>query len=443
MQTRISIPLSFALGLLLALAFPVAATAHGVAKFVNGTWFDGTTFQRRDVYSVDGVLTFRYDGHVDRVIDLHGGYVVPPFADAHQHELGNRDPEGIQRYLALGIFYLKNPNSIATDTEKMRQLVNQPESIDVSYALGGITSKGGHPVQIFDRVAGQLGRDPKSMEGNAYWLVDNAQDLADQWPKILAGKPDFIKVYLERSDQVLTPSDPAWYGGHALDPRLVPSIVRRAHAAGLRVTAHVTSAADFRVAVSEGVDEIAHLPLGALTDGDARLAAERNVVVVTTVLSHRPTPAGLDMASIHRENLGRLHAAGVRLAIGTDSHATALDELNRLDSFGVFNHLELLRMLVETTPATIFPGRRIGRLEDGYEANFLVLTANPLEDLAALRHIEMRVKKGHVLQVASPAAAPTWDHPAATGHGAAEMPDREAVARGYLVGTPGFEPGTP
>jgi imidazolonepropionase-like amidohydrolase len=49
------------------------------------------------------------------------------------------------------------------------------------------------------------------------------------------------------------------------------------------------------------------------------------------------------------------------------------------------------------TPQAIFPERRIGRLDEGYEASFLVLNGNPVEDWSAMRRIRLRVKRGNVL----------------------------------------------
>jgi len=50
-----------------------------------------------------------------------------------------------------------------------------------------------------------------------------------------------------------------------------------------------------------------------------------------------------------------------------------------------------------TTAETIFPKRKIGRLQEGYEASFLVLSANPVNDFAAVEKIALRVKQGRVL----------------------------------------------
>ena len=374
--------------LILALALPLHA--HGIAKFINGWWFDGTTFQKHDMYSVEGVLASHHEGPIDRTIDLDGAYAIPPFADAHTHALGGPDEETLRAFINAGILYVKNPNSMASQTEKVRPRVNTAYSVDVVWALGGLTSTGGHPTQIYEQVAKRYGLDPATMAGDAYWIVDDAPMLAAQWPRILAGKPDFIKIYLDQ---------------HALDPRLVPEIVKRAHAAGLRVTAHVRSAEDFRIAIRAGVDELAHMPLEPITNDDAALAAKSGAVVVTTMLSHRPIPTGLDLDALYRGNLERLRAAGTKIALGTDSAHTVLDEVERINALGVFNRRALLKMLVEQTPATIFPNRKIGKLADGYEANFIALAGNPLADFAALRNVKLRVKKGHVLGSADVSSA--------------------------------------
>jgi hypothetical protein len=46
------------------------------------------------------------------------------------------------------------------------------------------------------------------------------------------------------------------------------------------------------------------------------------------------------------------------------------------------------------TPRAIFPGRKIGALQDGYEASFLGLGGDPLADFAATRDIRLRFKQG-------------------------------------------------
>lgn len=204
----------------------------------------------------------------------------------------------------------------------------------------------------------------------------------------------------------------------------MPTIVRKAHDAGLRVSTHVETAADFRAAVAAGADEINHLPgfrpegnelagyrdLGryALTGADAARAARKRVVVVTTVSevlealdadsSEAARARVQEIRSVIVGNLRMLMRHGVRIALGSDRfRSTSTAEARALHRLAVVDNLTLLKMWCEVTPATIFPGRKIGRLRDGDEASFLVLDGNPLEDFANTGRIRMRVKQGRVL----------------------------------------------
>jgi len=355
----------------------IDASAHGNLKLVNGFWYDGKGFVKRTMYAVGNVFRTSCDGAA-RELDLGGRYVIPPLADAHNHVLadGPRVDEELLRYLRAGIFYVKNPNNSPSRAAATRARMNTPETIDVLYANGGFTSTGGHPTQIYARMPGFE---------DAYVVADSVEAVAALWPKVRAGKPDFIKIYLE--------------GAKGLTPDVARAVVERAHADGLRVVAHATSAADVHAAIAAGVDELAHLPLAPIDPADAAVAAKRGITVVTTTLSHRPAP-GIDQPSLHRANLTLLRRAGVQVLLGVDDGGpTVVDEALNVATLGVYSTAEVLRMLVVTTPRAIFPKRNIGCLDDGCEASLLALDANPLDDLRALRRVAMRVKQGHVLDV--------------------------------------------
>jgi cytosine/adenosine deaminase-related metal-dependent hydrolase len=403
---------------------PPAPTRAAVFRFANGLWFDGRAFAPRTVYSVGGVFRSSHDGPVSETVDLAGRYVVPPFAEAHNHHFmqGADNHALIRRYLAEGVFYAKNPNSLARLTDPIRHLFNTPESVDVTFSGGGLTSAGGHPVQIYDFLAERKvfpGWTKEGMRGQAYFLIDSERDLEAQWPLVRAGRPDFIKTYLEYSEEhAARKSDPKFYGRRGLDPALLPLIVRRAHRDGLRVSTHVNTAADFRNALRAGVDEINHLPLARLTEEDAREAARRGTVVVTTTLSHRPTGHVPDIDEVHRHNLRLLRRAGARLAVGTDdNNRTVREEAENLRRLGVFDNLTLLKIWTEETARAVFPSRKIGRLADGHEASFIALDGDPLSDFANVRRVSLRFKQGRVISVAAgDAAKPREGGPHPTKH---------------------------
>jgi amidohydrolase family protein len=387
-------------------------------EFTNGQWFDGQKFQRRIFYSVDGIFTSKKPVAVDEVVDLKNGYVVPPFGDAHNHYIaGPHDIQNILgQYLRDGIFYAKNPASIHRDTEQIKDLINKPDSVDVIFANAGLTASGGHPVKLYDKDLAKVKKPGPNgtFEDLAYFIIDNKEDLERKWPLIMVDHPDFIKTHLLYSEEFeKRRDDPAYYGNKGLDPKLLPLIVAKAHADGLRVACHIETAADFRNALAAGIDEIAHLPgyyvdpahpeWFPITEEDAALAARKGVDIVTTTYvstDEIKDPEELKKAqAIQMRNLRLLHNAGAKLVIGPDVYGvTSLAEVMNLYQLKVFDNLTLLKMWSEATPEVIFPKRKIGRLQDGYEASFLVLDGNPLENFPNVKDIRLRYKQGHLIR---------------------------------------------
>ncbi len=417
-------PMKTSIAFLLLLASSLAH-ADSVA-WARGLWFDGAGFVPGTRWSVDGVFVERRPARVDRVVDLAERHVVPAFGDAHHHGIDSAQgiDDKIAAFLEAGIFYVKNPNVIpGLLTPGVRRKLNQPDTIDVAFSNGGLTASGGHPAPLHAYLA-SLGVFPglqaADMENRAYFVIDTEADLDAKWPAILAGKPDFIKTFLLFSEEFEQRRGvPNVHKG--LDPRVLPAIVRKARASGLRVSTHIDTAADFRHAVEAGVDEINHLPQAdprfspdlsayVIDAATARLAASRGITVVATAstterLSGNGLPAEwlTGMRANQRGNFRTLREAGVRIAIGSDgisgerSFATARDEVKFIAAHGLADNLALLKMWCAETPRTIFPRRRIGKLAPDYEASFVVLGGDPLADIGNLERIAMRVKQGLVL----------------------------------------------
>lgn len=404
---------SFLLVLLLvvtALNF-IDKTDEKTYLYKNGYWFNGTDFQKKDMYVRNGYFVAA-GAHADSVIDLQEMYIIPPFGEAHTHFLegiGDVDSR-IKNYLRDGVFYVKNPNNVLEWTKTIHSKVNIPSSLDAVFANAGITGPGGHPEAVYEvnvrkHLKDAVGDVPYGwFKNKAYYSVGNAAELDQLWPGILANKPDFIKIYLSNTGN----SSAQKKLRTGLDPAIAALVVDKAHKAGLRVTAHVETADDFRKAVELKVDEINHTPgyyiesketIGKylLTENDARLAARNKVYVVTALLSRDLLDdASLlpDVKKTQAANLAILHKNGVKLAIGSDHSMSPVQEMQALDELNIFDALTKLKLWCESTPGTIFPNRKIGFLKEGYEASFLALNANPLNDWKKISDIKLRVKKG-------------------------------------------------
>ena len=385
---------------------------------MNGRWFNGKSFDTRNVYSVNGRFTFKRPARVDRTIDLSGMWVVPPFGEAHNHNINGiegRDRAVIQRFLSDGVFYVKVPGNLPLTTEaKDRLPLNRPDGVDALFAQGAmLTATGGHPQILADFVWLRPGYFPghtkETLKDYRYFTIDSDANLKTKWPRITGQRPDFIKVILWHSDEFeKRKRDADYYGQYGLDPRLLPKVVAKAHAAKLKVTAHVSDAGDFHATVAARVDEIAHLPLTGLTPiaaEDAKLAARRSIPVNTTCATLRSLPPPIvkdklpQLLELQLANLRLLHRSGVMLTIGSDNVSdSSVNEFEYLQGLGVFDNLTLIKMWAEATPKAIFPNRRIGALVEGYEASFLALDGNPIEDLKNVRRIRLRFKQGFLLE---------------------------------------------
>lgn len=406
-------------------------------QFINGQWFDGKSFRRQTFFSVNGILTRKKPAKVDELVDLKNGYVVPPFADAHCHHFDSsyNVAQQVGMYLKDGVFYAKVQTDVRSGALQVTDKVNKSTSVDVLYSHGALTSTYGHGVEVYEglalfyRTGGFTPEQEKKVrashlrENDAYYIINTADDLEKKWQKILAGKPDFIKIYLlssedfEKKKQNLN-NIPV--GSIGLDPRLVPEIVQKAHAAGLKVSAHIDTVTDYRIALKAGVDEMAHLPgyyidldddphKYELTEEDVKETAKRgvwvNIAPVAFEFLDSQSPSFKPEVkkrtdAVRVRNLKLLKRYKVKIAFGSDRYgSTPVADVLYLQKLGVFSNLEMLKIWCEDTPRSIFPNRKLGLLKNEYEASFLVFDNNPLMNFEEIKNIRLRFKQGFELKL--------------------------------------------
>lgn len=404
-------------------------------KFSNGNWYDGKNFKRQTFYSVQGVLTKRAPSKIDETIDLKNGFVIPPFADAHTHNLdGVRGLDAmVKNYLNEGTFYVQVLGNHGSGAKQARPFLNKPSTLDVVYANGMLTCTYGHPFMVYEPF--ELGiynqaeafkrivevKKSRRAENSAYWFLDSKTDVDAKWNKILADKPDIIKIGLLDAENYDKDAAAGEMINRGLSPAVAEYVVQKAHQAGLRVFAHIETANDFRLGLKIGVDGFAHAPYydwngkletksaDDLTAADIKLAARKKVVVIPTAARGVFNQTDYDAngkGTLNRERFGRvieryrklyneMQRRGVRFALGLDTHGlTLMPEIQYFHDNGIFDDQTLLKIAVETTPQSIFPNRRIGRLREGYEASFLVLNGDPLKDFNQIKNINRRFKQG-------------------------------------------------
>ncbi len=396
----------------------LAQTAGKNYEFRNGQWYNGTAFVAATWYSNNGLLSKKAPSKIDSVIDLQGRWVVPPIGDAHCSSISENPSASttLNQYMGEGVFYLQILGNTQEGRTATTPLLNKSTTPDAVFSNGAITCSLGMPFLEFEGPANKI-RNPnqwgehydelkisRKLIGNGYWFIDNKEALTANWEKIKAQNPGVISIYL------LDVQNNGGKEGKGLSAEVAKLVVKKAHKSGLRVFAQVETASDLALGLKLGVDGFANLPghnwdgVGEskkfeLSDAELKLLVKKKTPVVL-LLSH--AQAATNRATVqefHRKTLRRLLEANANVVMGSDdSQRTLRMELNYWFGLGDMDDARTLKVLCENTPRAIFPGRKIGRLEDGYEASFLVLSDNPLSNVLKVRVIAFKVKNGTLLK---------------------------------------------
>ena len=401
-------------------------------RFENGKWWDGSAFESRPMYAVRGVLTSRAPTVVDTTVNLGGRWVIPGLADAHTHAFADTAHllEDIAKFTGAGVFSAMVQDPAARTQASKRWLAGRAQYPDVAFTQGVITPSWGVIADMYQMLASMGKYGPgvtiDQLEGDVIFRTNTVETVRRAWPDIAARNDRFVKVIVAFSDEIemrLARPDafgakpPMYSAKPGVTADVLKEVVRLAHEGGLLVSAHIETAADFRLAVAAGVDWIAHMPASwqvgegtgytasnkepwLLTPADARAARMAGTIVVTTLGSRAPgDPREQVFREVHKANLQTLVNAGVTLAIGSDRfRGTVLDEIEYVASLGVLSNSQLLNLAASQTARLIFPELRIGHLFPGYEANFVVVDGDPTIDIKNLRRITHRVKRGVLLE---------------------------------------------
>lgn len=354
----------------------------GFAKTCNVTLNDaniwtGAGYEKRTLSIRGGYFAAPDAGAAG--IDASSLYLTPPFADAHNHRLDTANPGDPvhSQALAQGIYYALNPNNIRADGPT---LTGRAGLVDLQLAGGGLTRPGGHPQPLYEGLAagGILGGlTTADLPGKAFHLVATPDEARAAVAKVKAGGAEVIKLYLLDHDKA--------GGGDGLSAENFAAAVAEAKRLGLLPVVHVESAKDVRLAIAAKVHALVHLPYLIETDRDvadllltaedaAALAANGIAVVPTVTLSH-VSYDGEKLAAIQavqRHNLTLLRDAGVRIGLGADRWTLNLhDELAFMRALAIFGGNDMINMATANGAYIAFPARKIGKIEDGYEASFL------------------------------------------------------------------------
>ena len=404
--------------------------------FTNGKLLDGN----QDMQVQTGLHILVKDGVISDIVpdtadvtgyqrvDLHGHYILPGLINMHVHLAGNGKPQKKQR-----------------DNEKLvKRIMSTRLTRAVAYKmvcgfandelLGGVTTirtvggLGDFDTRLRDEIAAGSRVGPRilasnqgisvpggHMAGSVAVAAANIPEALAQLEKSRSEKVDLIKLMI--TGGVLDAKEKGVPGELKMPPEMVRAVCDKAHSYGYLVAAHVESPEGVRMALENGVDSIEH---GAKMDADMiRLFKERGAFLCTTISPALPY-ALFDRSITNATEVeqyngnvvfeGIIDCAKAALAndipvvLGNDVGCpwiTQYDFWRELYYFhkyvGVSNAFALYTATKRSADLAGI-GHLTGSIEKGKAADLIVTAENPLEDLRALRNLELVVARGNVIK---------------------------------------------
>lgn len=362
-----------------------------------------------------------------KVVDLEGRYIMPGLINMHVHLAGNGKPQKKQRdneklvktlmgtALSRAVAY-----KVVSDFAKTELL----SGVTTIRTVGGL---GDFDTRLRDEIAAGKRVGPRilaanegisvpggHMAGSVAVAAHSIDEALKQLEHAEQEKVDLVKLMI--TGGVLDAKEKGVPGELKMKPEMVKAVCDRAHAAGYKVAAHVESPEGVKVALANGVDSIEH---GAKPDDEMiRLFKEKNAFLCTTISPAVPYALfdrSLTNATEVEQYNGNIVFEGIvecskaalandiPVVLGNDVGCpwiTQYDFWRELCYFhkytGVSNEFALYTATKRSAELAGI-GDVTGSIEKGKCADMIVTKDNPLDNLEALRHVDMVIARGKLI----------------------------------------------
>ena len=315
-------------------------------------------------------------------VNLAGKTIMPAIIDTHTHLSQTRD--GVERDLGdRAYFGVSAAQSMGTDSLNVLAMRKEVGGGRRYFSAGrGITR-------------------PEPGRGMVPYWINTEAEARSAVRELAANNVDIIKIWVDDRNGMYEKLTPALYG----------AIIDEAHRNGVRVTAHIFTLEDAKGLLRAGVDAFAHSVRNRDVDDEfmALLEDRPNLVVnpnlpergVATDISwlqgHIPAAEFQELQESNVDNpqqqaahgiqARNLAAAGVEIVVGTDGNTPWAPhvEMENMVLAGI-TPLQVIQAATRDA-AQFLRLPETGTLVPGKSADFIVLDANPLDDIKNTRQI--------------------------------------------------------
>jgi imidazolonepropionase-like amidohydrolase len=374
----------------------------------GGQVFDGTGSPpaTADVVIEEGRIAdvgIGLDG--DEHVDVSGQTLLPGFFDCHVHVMVSgidllrrlqrpfsyqffQAARNLSATLDCGITTVRDAGGADLGVQRAISdgLVDGPR---MQIAISALSQTGGHGDGWLPSGITTFLMPPHP--GRPPGLVDGPEEMRKRVREIIRAGANVIKVHT--SGGVLSPRDSPKHA--QFRPDELAALMAEAEAAGLPVMAHAQATDGIKNALRAGVRSIEH---GIYLDDEAidMMLASGTWLVPTLVAPHAvlnaagagsQLPEGVvakarEVIAAHADAFSRAVAAGVKIAMGTDSgvgpHGTNLDELPLMAAGGM-TPAQVLTATTKSAAELLQLAGETGTLRPGMQADIVVIDGDPFD----------------------------------------------------------------
>ena len=400
----------------------------------NGVILDGSKDmqpQRGKTVLTDGeIITAIVQDDADlngyTVIDLQNRYLMPGLINMHVHLAGNGKPQKKQRdneALVKKIMASGLTRAVAYRMVAGFAKLELLSGVTTIRTVGGL---GSFDTRLRDEIAAGCRAGPRILAANQGISVPGghmagsvavAAHSNEEALQVLAQAEsegvDLVKLMI--TGGVLDAKEKGVPGELKMPPEMVKAVCDQAHADGYTVAAHVESPEGVKVALQNGVDSIEH---GAKPDDEMIELFKRRGAFLCTTLSPALPYALFDRSVSNASEVEQYNgnvvfegiiecakaalANGIPVVLGNDVGCpwiTQYDFWRELFYFhkyaGVSNAFALYTATKNAAQLAGL-GDVTGAVAPGLCADLIVTKDNPLDDLRALRHVELVMANGRL-----------------------------------------------
>jgi len=329
-----------------------------------------------------------------RRVDLRGKTVMPAIIDTHTHMSTDRETliDQLQRKAYYGAAVVTSLGQDAGDVAFQVRAETIPNAARLLTAGRGITM-------------------PEPGRSEAPYWVTSVAEARKAVQELSAKKVDIVKIWVDDRNGAYK----------KLPPEIYRAVIEDAHRMGLRVTAHIFALEDAKGLLKAGIDAFAHgVRDRDIDDEFVSMMRQQPLVVLVPNLPDRGVavdlswlaesvpadelkklqaaatdrPAAQQTFGIQARNLAKLNAAGVRIALGTDGNTPWAHHLEMEDMVAAGMTPAQVITAATRNAAELLRLNDAGAIAAGKSADFLVLDANPLDDIRNTRRISAVYLRG-------------------------------------------------